>query len=244
MMDKKQEFSPSGQPIYRYEPAPPSKIEESLPNPAQREIEEHIAVHFGGVRRVFHEILPVRIHVDIHLVEPREGAEFFTAVTSGLSTLPMAAPPQYPQFRYSELFLCLPKDWKMEEEDFKQESNYWPFRCLKFLARFPHEYKTWIWLMHTIPNGNPVRPFSDDTKLCCSLIAPPKRVPERAYRLRINKDKTIHFHSVIPIYKEEMEFKLKYGAEALLERFEKNGVDELLDIRRPSAVKKGLFGFS
>jgi hypothetical protein len=140
--------------------------------------------------------------------------------------------------------MCLPKDWKFSEEDFKNEDNYWPFRCLKNLARFPHDYKTWIWNMHSIPNNNPITPFSKNTKLCCSLLSAPMLFDEKTYKLRINKDKTIYFHSVIPLYKEEMDFKLKYGAEALLEKFKRNNVTELLDINRKSVVKKSLFGFS
>ncbi len=244
MKNKSEEYSESGQPIYRYDPIPPPKMEPSLENPAANDIEEHIKKNFGEAKSVFHEILPVKIHVDIHLVEPTETQNYYSIITSGLSTLPMNTPPNYSHFKYSELYMCLPKDWIIEEKSFENEANYWPFRCLKFLARFPHDYKTWIWNMHTIPNKNPIESFANNTKLCCSLLSIPKRIPERAYKLRISKDKTIYFHSVIPIYREEMEYKLKYGAEPLLERFAKNNVDELLDINRMSVVKKGLFGFS
>jgi hypothetical protein len=244
MSNKREELSESGSPIYRYEPVPPPEIEPSLQNPAQREIDEHIHTNFGEVSKVFHEILPVKIHVDVYRIEPKESRNYHTLVTSGLSTLPMSAPPEYSQCKYSELYLCLPGEWDMSEKSLEDEVNYWPFRCLKFLARFPHEYKTWIWDMHTIPNENPIKPFAKNTKLCCSMLSTPKRLPEQAYRLRINKDKTIYFHSVIPIYKEEMEYKLKHGAAALLEKFGSDHVDELLNINRKSVVKKGLFGFS
>ena len=30
--------------------------------------------------------------------------------------------------------------------------RFWPIQMLKFLARFPHEYKTWLGWGHTIPN--------------------------------------------------------------------------------------------
>jgi hypothetical protein len=244
MSNKTEELSESGHPIYRYKPVPPPELAPSLLNPAQRDIDEHIKTNFGEVSRIFHEILPVKIHVDLNLIEPNESRNYYALVTSGLSTLPMSTPPDYSQCKYSELYMCLPREWSMNEKTLEDEVNYWPFRCLKFLARFPHEYKTWIWNMHTIPNENPIKPFAKNTKLCCSLLSTPKRLPEKAYRLRINKDKTIFFHSVIPIYREEMEYKLKHGAEALLGRFDKDHVDELLDVSRMSVVKKGLFGLS
>ena len=49
---------------------------------------------------------------------------------------------------------------------------------------------------------------------------------------------TIHFYSFVPLYAEEVAFKLEQGAEPLLERFAKNRVTELLDIKRVNVCKK------
>lgn len=69
--------------------------------------------------------------------------------------------------RYTELCIFLPANWPLEsepyqtiEETFKDENNYWPLRWLKKLARFPHEYNTWIGRGHTIPNGEAAEPFA------------------------------------------------------------------------------------
>jgi hypothetical protein len=45
------------------------------------------------------------------------------------------------------------------------------------------------------------------------------------------------------LYRDEMELKLKKGADALWEALEKNGVTELIDLNRKSAAKKrfGIF---
>ena len=48
--------------------------------------------------------------------------------------------------------------------------------------------------------------------------------------------RTIHFHAVLPLTAAELSFKLKHGADALMERLEKAKVTELLDIRRKSVV--------
>jgi hypothetical protein len=48
---------------------------------------------------------------------------------------------------------------------------------------------------------------------------------------------------VFPIYREEMDFKLARGREALWERFARHGVTELIDVGRPNVCRKrfGIF---
>ena len=50
--------------------------------------------------------------------------------------------------------------------------------------------------------------------------------------LALSDDRVVQFYAVVPLYAEEMEFKLKNGTDALLERFATAGVDELIDPRR------------
>jgi Suppressor of fused protein (SUFU) len=51
------------------------------------------------------------------------------------------------------------------------------------------------------------------------------------------------FYALLPIYREEMEFKLKHGGERLYERFDQAGINELLDINRKNVCRKrfGIF---
>ena len=83
------------------------------------------------------------------------------------------------------------------------------------LARFPHEYDTWLWYGHSLPNGDPPQHFADNTDLCCALLLAPALVPEEFLALPVSADKTVHFFGLVPLYAEEVEFKLKHGADAL-----------------------------
>jgi hypothetical protein len=132
----------------------------------------------------------------------------------------------------------------MGQDAFKDERNYWPIRLLKELARLPHQYKTRLWTSHTVPNGDPPRPYSKRTRLCCALISTPRLVPESFLRLDAGPGKTIYFHSVIPIYREEMDYKLSMSADALGERLNTANVTELLNLNRTNVCKKGPFGRS
>ena len=55
-------------------------------------IERHIAAHIGEVENVFHELIPLDVHVDIELIPPRPERNFFTLVTAGMSEHAMSVP--------------------------------------------------------------------------------------------------------------------------------------------------------
>ena len=230
------ETSESGQPVYRHQERergfePAIGDSENIDR-----ISEHIAQHIGPVATVFHELISDLVHIDIHIVNPTAERNYYSLVTSGMSDRAMKTPEEYRELCYSELMLSLPADWPMGEEAWKKEENYWPVRMLKFLARFPHEYETWLWLMHTIPNGNPAQPFAGNTNLCGAILLPPLRIKPEFHQLVISPEKTIHFHAIVPLHADEMDAKLRNGAEALFEGFEKHGVTELLDPSRPSSL--------
>jgi hypothetical protein len=198
-------------------------------------ISQHIEEHLGEIAFVWHELVSDLVHVDVSYVAPSEGRAWHTFVTSGMSDRPMAVPPGAEPLRHAELMMCLPPEWKVSEADWKDQANYWPIWWLKRLARFPHEYATWLGWGHTVPNGDPPEPFAAGTALCCMLLLTPVLAPEAFGQLDLD-GKVIHFYSLVPLYREEMELKLAEGTDALLKRFDEQGVSELLDPTRPNVA--------
>jgi hypothetical protein len=206
-------------------------------------ISNHIERNVGKIDSVFHEIVSDFVHIDIHWVKPTIEFPFHTLVTSGMSDLQMNAPEGMEEYKFAELCVLLPESWKIDEISFKDENNYWPIRWLKTIARFPHEYKTWINEGHTIPNGDNAEPFAKNTKLGCILLLPSYMIGEKFFNLKISEEKTINFFYLCPIYKEEMEFKLKNGVNDLLDKFDKYDISEVINVsRKNTCMKKGLFG--
>jgi hypothetical protein len=162
--------------------------------------------------------------------------------TTGMAERPMTLPEGYDGPRYAELFMILPEDWKLGQEELKHEANDWPLRWLKELARLPHEYETWLGPGHTVPNGNPPEPFAPNTKLCCMMAAPPLVFGDDFPLIPRDDDdgKTIGLLMLLPLYREEMEYKLKHGAEELIDRFEKRGMDvvHLFQPDRPNVCRR------
>jgi hypothetical protein len=228
------EFTESGQPVYRHQPRerefePAFGDEQTI-----QAISRHVGRYIGPVAHVFHEVVSDLVHVDVHLVPPQSNRDFVTLVTSGMSERPMTLPPDCDAPAFAELLLCLPTDWPLEKDDFKDEATYWPIRMLKFLARLPHEYDTWLGFGHSVPHGDPPEPFDTSTELCCALIVPPTLFDKRFEQLAISDDKVVQFYAVLPLYPEEMSLKLRLGTEELLRRFSSVGICELLDPQRPN----------
>jgi hypothetical protein len=242
MSDTPSEFSESGQPIYRHKPRE-KPFELALGDVQHIQmVEGHIAKYIGQPASVFHEIISDLVHVDIHFVPPTPARNYISLVTSGMSARAMTVPQGSEELSYAELFLSLPANWPVGQENFKNPQNYWPVRLLKYLARMPHEYNTFLAKGHTVPNGVPPEPFANNTNFCCALIEPGRLVPREFSALTVSPEMQIHFYSVVPLYREEMDLKLKSGAEVLYERFNRYNVTELLDIKRRNVAKK-LFGF-
>lgn len=241
MSNESNETSPSGSPIFRHAPRE-KPFEPAIGDENHiKLIEEHVARHLGPPDTVFHELVSDLVHLDVHIIKPTPERNFYTLITSGMSARAMTTPEGAEEFSYAELLLCLPPDWPMEQEDFKDENNYWPVRLLKSLARMPHEYDTWLAYSHSVPNGDPAEPYAPGTQFCGAVLAPPVQAPEEFGQLQVSPEMVIHFWAVIPVYAGEMDFKLKKGADALFERFDKSGVTELVDVSRRNTAKK-LFG--
>lgn len=234
------EKSESGSPIYRYTENSKKGFEIAQGESSIEEISDHIEKFIGKIDLVFHELVSDKVHIDVHWVKPTNERPFHTLVTSGMSDLPMNTPDHAKDYKYAELSICLPQEWDLSEEGQKDEKNYWPIWWLKYLAKFPHEYNTWLCFGHTIPNGDPAEPFAINTSLNTALLVPSVVFDESFRELKL-KNRTIHFYTLIPLYSEEVALKLKKGVDALYDKFDQYGVNDILDINRKNTGKK-LFG--
>lgn len=209
------------------------------------ELSRHIEEHIGPISMVFHELISTHVHVDVHHVEPTPERPWHVLVTTGMSARPMTTPEGTPEdWRYAELVVSLPSDWQVSEAAFTDEQNYWPVRLLKWLARMPHEYGTWLGLGHSIPNGDPAEPYASDTQLSGVLLLPSVTLPLEFHALERPDGTTVRFWSLYPVYAEEMKLKLRKGSEAILDQFEKNGITDVIDKGRPNvAARKGWWPF-
>lgn len=184
-------------------------------------IEKHIEHYYGNFEFVFHEKVSPDIHVDICLIPPSEECNWYTLVTMGMGAHLMNVPNQLKedQLERAELVICLPEYWKLDKEHLKDEKWYWPIRLLKELARFPGENNTWLGWGHTVSYDGPLL---YTTELCASILINPPCGNIGGNTCTLPDGEEVNFYQIIPLYGDELEFKLKNGTQKLLDKMNDN----------------------
>ena len=108
------------------------------------------------------------------------------------------------------------------------------------MARLPGDEDTWLGWGHTVTNEGP---FAENTELCAMMLLTPWLFfPGTEEALcPLPGGKSVRFYQMIPIYQEELDLKLRDGAQALLKQMERQRVLDraaILDPNRPNACQK------
>ena len=134
----------------------------------------------------------------------------------------------------AELAIALPGNWKLKHEDLKNERWYWPIRLLKTLARLPIASDTWLGFGHTMDNEDD---FAKDTKLCAAILTGPQDTEDGSEVCILPSGEEVNFYQVIPLYRDELEYKLAHDADALLDKM--NGISFVVEPDRQDAITRG-----
>ena len=193
----------------------------------------HIEENFGHFPSVLHELVSTDVHVDICAIVPTKERDYYTLVTMGMGAHCMNVPQELSEYKLqrAELLINLPSDWKLDEESMKDEKWYWPVRLLKNLARLPIRYDTWLGWGHTVGGEED---FAENTKLCSSIIINQQLADESADVCVLPNGEEVNFYHVLPLYKEELEYKLNNNADDLLDKME--NVSIVVNPNRPNTL--------
>lgn len=193
-------------------------------------IETHTSTWFGAHESVFHELVSPDLHIDLLLIEPRPEHDYYTIVTMGAGAHRMNIPDGYEGPDRAEFLINLPKEWDIHNEE---ESSYWPLRWLKILARLSLHHDTWVGWGHTIPSEGP---FAENTLLNNVILTEPLGFAEESLVGTLPNGDRVVFWQLVPLYEEELQYKLENDAVALEEAF--GGFPAVLDIARPLFNRK------
>ena len=199
-------------------------------------VEGHIQQYFGKVENVFHELVSPDIHVDICMVPPTEERDYCTLVTMGMGAHRMNVPEELVEYKLerAELAIALPADWKLDQESMKDEKWYWPIRLLKSLARLPIASDTWLGFGHTMDNKEN---FAENTKLCAAILTGPQSTEEGGEVCTLPGGEEVNFYQVIPLYEDELDYKLEHDVDALLNKM--RGISFVVNPTRQNAITRG-----
>lgn len=192
--------------------------------------EEFTKKIFGSDYMIMHELALSDIHLDVLVFSPTKENNYYTLVTMGMCGYKMNIPKgsEDKSLERAELIMHLPNNWNIKS--FKEE-DYWPIEQLKNIARMPIYNKTYLAGWHTINNGSAV---STNTELSAFIL-----LPILNDRLNIKELGNINFYTLMPLYKEELEYLYENGTNKLMDLCERNNIQypPVLDINRKNLCK-------
>lgn len=157
-------------------------------------------------------------------------------MTNGLSNYKMPVPEKFAERAYNELYFCLPSYWDMNENS----TSSWTYNWIQKLAKHAVNKNTWFGPGHTIPNGNPPQALSNTMKQNHFILLEPLLLNEVLKPISISENehaKTIYFLGIVPIFNDELDYKMGKGTYKFLQKFTAPGTSELLDDYRGSCLK-------
>ena len=193
-------------------------------------ITAHIEKYYGKIKTISHDNNPGGVCADICIIPPSIERDYYTLVTCGLGAHVMDLPEELKDSDMSraELMICLPKDWKISDGG---DVWQWPANVLRWIAEIASEPETWIGWGHTIGGG---RSFANNTELCAAFLAAPQNVKKEAFRAALPGGEKVCFYLVIPIYQEELDYKIAHSADGLSSRLADAGASFVVE-REPAS---------
>ena len=183
---------------------------------------------FGPCDKVSHELIPRIPHIDVFIHPPCPALErdFYTLVTGGMSDVQMSLERGVDASARVELvFYC-------------QEPREEYIQMLRWLAHFPHDYRTWVGGMHTLLyGGDPPDEIPGTNGLNSFVLLPPilQSDVELPDALVLDGDH-VELLWVVPLTSAECDLKLQQGTEALLNLLDQNDHPFVFDPNRKSYV--------
>lgn len=235
MSDRPSERSPGGSEIYRHQDAAGAASPAAPTAATIAALRAHLRARLGPSRE-----LPAPAgapgSIQLEVFEPEDEAEPVTVVTLGASAVPMALPPGVAQPARFELLLRLPRSWPLAQAATTLERrDGWPLHWLRAMAQLPARFGSWLGPGHTVPNGDPPKPFAEGTELACFLLVPPACL-EEGDDVVATPDGPVLLLTALPIYAAELTLLLERGVADLIERLVAAGVDDVLELTRPSVA--------
>ncbi len=197
-------------------------------------VEAHLISYFGEENmQVFHEIPTFDMHLDVYHIRP-EGAEFALLMTAGMSAMAMNVseiPEDADSYKFAELMVMIPRDIDFGKMYPSGTQHDWLMGMIKQVARFPHFEDTWIGVGHTIQSEADLLPYSKDTDYCGCIVLPSMSFPDEFKEVESSSG-TINIYGLFPLYKEEIEYKIRYGFNDFIQFLIEDDTQEMIDLNR------------
>lgn len=169
---------------------------------------------------------------EFYLVTIPEIRDCQILMTSKLHHYEMVNPKEPSESKCFELFFCLPNYWS--ESDL--QNNEWTHFIMDQLMTYVIDHKTWFGDGHTMQIKNENGALSWPLNQSHCMLSSPILLRDELKTIDLG-DKQVSFLSIMPLFKQEFQFKQAYGTNKLLELFEQRQVTERIDGFRTNLAK-------
>lgn len=161
---------------------------------------KHTERCFGTVEGVLQDMKINDIPVDMLVIPPASGCDYYTIVTHGMGAKPMHLPQDVSEEvpAMAELVMRLPRTWDVHST---AAQHRWPFAMLKTIAHVPIDIDTWLGIGNVLDFGNLYTQHTDFT--AAMLLSAPPRHGEDA-TLTLPDSRKVGFYLVLPLRAEEV----------------------------------------
>lgn len=203
-----------------------------------KKIDSFIEEQYGDFAEVFHEITSPDVHLDVVIVPPTEEQPYYKLITMGAGAFKMNVPKELKKYKLerAEYVIFLPKEWDIKSD---KEEYYWPIRWLKSVARLPIETDSWLGFGHSITANEDSSPVAENTKFNSFLLANSiGQYNQVVQPLKLSLFDEVNFYQLFPLYQEELDYKIEHSTEELIDKFDEDDLDFIININRKNYCLK------
>lgn len=174
--------------------------------------------------------------VDICWIRPKNpDLPYSILLTIGVSRYYQKIEKDSKHPRLIELAMLVPKEWDFHESKW-DALEMWPIHHLSNIGKIPTRNNIWLGYGHTVVWKTDQSNFPG-TNFNSSIIIPSMTLPEIFVNIAINDHEKVYIFSVVPLYPEELKFKMSNGVGDLVEKFNEFKLEEIVDVDRKNTCK-------
>ncbi len=177
-------------------------------NDAER-VASHIEKYFGNITDIFNCSDNDTVPIIVVAIPPTEEKNYYKLVTLGMGAYKANVPKELAEFKMNriELVAYLPPD--IDEE---RLADLWVVQYMRILGNMMLYEDSWLGFGHTVSNGEP---FDSNTNLNGVILDFVRNVGGEAIECELSDGDIVTFYQFIPLYEEEMLYKIENGCDAL-----------------------------
>ncbi len=202
-------------------------------------VRAHIEDYFGEAARVIHDPLPEFVDIDVLVIPPKGDYGWVTLATLGAGAHIMKKNTEDDEFEpdrlyRAELLLCLPPECAdLSAQDDGDVVPPWALHMLRGIARRAASSDARLdWGCTVVTSRGP---DTEDVRFNGAILVTPGKFCRDADICDLPSGDGVSFFQLVPLYPEEIDYKLKTDADALLDCFSDDML-AVVDEHRPSVI--------